>query len=351
MNHRPATAARMKKPKSVALPDAEFQALVRARYWGDPQAMAELGARLVVGDGAPSAPADGAALIAEAAQQGNAEAWRQVAVLAAAGVGRPQSWPDSIEALDRAANLGEPDAIERLDRAANLGEPDAGRQLQLLRDMGIRAGSDVTAWLSPGQGRTLSAAPRFVTHERFLTPGLCAHLIARSAPRLVKAQVYDAHGGGLKTDPMRTSTGVAFSLIDTDIILQLIRARIAIAAEVAVSALEPTEILHYAVGECYRPHVDFFHPALPGFAEQMRVRGQRIKTCLVYLNDDYDGGETDFPKMGVRFRGRVGEALLFENVLPNGAGDMKTLHTGLPPSRGEKWLLSQWIRTKPQPVA
>jgi len=30
---------------------------------------------------------------------------------------------------------------------------------------------------------------------------------------------------------------------------------------------------------------------------------------------------------------------------------MDTLHTGLPPTRGEKWLLSQWMRERPQPIA
>jgi hypothetical protein len=326
----------MKKGRAASTPDPEFQALVRAQYFGNPQAMASLGVRLVVGHNTPVAPADGAALIAEAAQQGHAEAWSYMALLAAAGVGRPQSWSESLAALDRAANLG---------------EPNAGRQIHLLQDLGIRDESDVRAWLSPVGGRILSAAPRLVAYEGFLTPGLCSHLIERSLPKLVKAQVYDSVRGELKTDPMRTSTGAAFSLIDTDVVIQLIRARIARTADVAFSALEPMEVLHYAVGECYKPHVDFFHPALPTFAEQMRKKGQRVKTCLVYLNDEYDGGETDFPKAAVRFRGRAGEALIFANVLANGTGDMKTLHTGLPPSRGEKWLLSQWIRSKPQPVA
>jgi hypothetical protein len=325
----------MKKPGTASTLDPEFQALARARYTDDPQAMAELGARLVVGNNAPFAPADGAALVAEAAQQRNARAWGYVAVLAASGVGRPQSWSESIAALERAADLG---------------ELDAARQIELLRDLRIRNGTDVSAWLSPGAGRILSSAPRLVAYEGFLTPGLCSHLIERSTPRLIKAQVYDAALGGLKTDPMRTSTGAAFSLIDTDVIMQLIRARIARTAAVAFSALEPMEVLHYAVGECYKPHVDFFHPALPNFSEQMRTKGQRVKTCLVYLNDGYEGGETDFPKLRLKFRGRTGDALVFENVLANGTGDMKTLHTGLPPVRGEKWLLSQWMRSKPQPV-
>jgi hypothetical protein len=163
--------------------------------------------------------------------------------------------------------------------------------------------------------------------------------------------VFDAKSGTLRVDAMRSNTGAVFSLIDTDFVIQLVRARIARAAGVGADALEPAEVLHYSIGESYRPHVDFFHPQLPNFAEQMRVKGQRIKTCLVYLNDDFEGGETEFPKLGLKYRGRAGDALIFENVKANGAGDLSTLHAGLPPTQGEKWLFSQWMRSKPQPIA
>lgn len=43
-----------------------------------------------------------------------------------------------------------------------------------------------------------------------------------------------------------------------------------------------------------------------------------------------------------------GEALVFDNVRPDGSGDVTTLHAGLAPSKGEKWLLSQWIRDRAQ---
>ena len=322
--------------EAVSIPDAQFQALVRKKYAGNPQAMTALGAQLVVGREAPFAPVDGAALIAEAAQQGDADAWRYLAVLAAAGVGRAQSWSDAFSALARAAHLGDVHAARQLDllEATQCGGPDAARD-----------------WLSSARARVLNQSPLFVAYADFLTPALCAHLIERARPKLVPARVNDARGAGLKLDAMRTNTGAVFSLIETDLVIQLIRARIARTAGVAANALEPAEVLHYSVGETYKPHVDFFHPTLPGFSEEMRRKGQRIKTCLVYLNDDLAGGETEFPKLDIRFRGRAGEALIFDNVTANGAGDMNTVHAGLPPTHGEKWLLSQWIRSKPQQVA
>ena len=46
----------------------------------------------------------------------------------------------------------------------------------------------------------------------------------------------------------------------------------------------------------------------------------------------------------LRWKGRAGNALFFWNVEPDGRPDRRTAHAGLPPTRGEKWLLSQWIR-------
>lgn len=317
-------------------PDAEFQALVRKTYAGNPGAITALGARLVVGREAPYSPVDGHELLAEAARQGDGEAWSYLAVLAAAGVGRTQSWRDAFDAIRRAADLGDPAALH---------------QIELLHALGVNDSADAESWMQAPRGHVLCEAPRMITFGAFLTPQLCAYFRERAAPRLKRAQVYDYRQGVLKEDAMRTNTGAPFSLIETDLLVQLVRARIACAANVALSALEPFEVLHYSVGERYTYHIDFFHPDLPNYRDLVAVKGQRVKTCLVYLNDDYEGGETDFPKAGVKFRGRAGEALFFDNVRADGTVDVTTLHAGLAPIRGEKWLLSQWIRDRAQRVA
>ena len=322
--------------RGPSAPNPEFQALVRKTYHGNPAAITALGARLVVGRDAPYSPVDGEALLAEAARQDDAEAWAYLAVLAAAGVGRTQSWDDAFEAIAHATQLG---------------YAPAALQLRLLHDAGITNAGDAASWVAAPRGKAVCDAPRIVSSAEFLPPAFCAYFRERAAPRLKRAQVYDYRKGVLREDAMRTNTGTPFSLIETDLLIQLVRARIAHAAEVAVDALEPFEVLHYSVGERYTYHIDYFHPDLPNYKDLVGVKGQRVKTCLVYLNDDYEGGETDFPKAGVKFRGRTGEALFFDNVLPDGSGNLKTLHAGLAPIRGEKWLLSQWIRDRPQRVA
>ena len=124
------------------------------------------------------------------------------------------------------------------------------------------------------------------------------------------------------------------------------RARIGAATDLPPSVMELTKVLHYSVGQEFAPHFDFIDPATPGMAGEVQARGRRLVTFLIYLNDDSDGGETEFPAIGLRHRGRRGDALMFANVDLAGIPDRKTLHTGLAPTRGEKWLLSQWIRDR-----
>jgi hypothetical protein len=85
----------------------------------------------------------------------------------------------------------------------------------------------------------------------------------------------------------------------------------------------------------------------PGMHEEIEARGQRVATFLTYLSDDYDGGETEFSEVGYKFKARKGDALMFLNVSADGATDPMSMHAGLPPIRGEKWLLSLCFAASP----
>jgi prolyl 4-hydroxylase len=107
---------------------------------------------------------------------------------------------------------------------------------------------------------------------------------------------------------------------------------------------EPPTMLHYKPGETFQPHYDFLDDTKPGLSNEIAQNGQRVLTFLLYLNESFDGGETEFPLIDVRYKGNKGDALCFWNVMADGSPDRRTLHAGLPPTRGEKWLLSQWVR-------
>lgn len=316
--------------------DSAFLSQVLARHGDDTHALWQLGLRLLNGDNAPNSPVNGAAVIAAAADRDDAQAWRLIAGFAAQGLAQEQSWENACAAMERAVALG---------------DPLARQQQRLLRALHLDNVQGIENWLVCNDAEVFYAAPRMLVFRHFLPAALCDYLIQEARPRLVRADVYDVATGVTKIDPMRTNRRAPHSVLDIDLVVQLIRARLASAAGVALEMLESPEVLHYEVGQQYKLHVDYFHVASPRLAEHVRIHGQRVKTALIYLNDDYVGGETAFPRLGVSFRGGAGDALIFDDVDVQGNGDLRTAHQGSAPTQGEKWLLSQWIRDKSRPFS
>ena len=262
-----------------------------------------------------------------------------------------ESRPDDAEALHRLAllsgiGLNTPHDLAlgmvRLRRAAELGHARAETSLALLES----EPGGLDAWLRPPPPRTVSDRPHILLVDGFVSPAVCDWMCAKAEPQLSRAEIYDPTSGAGRPDPVRTNTAFAFDLAATDFVLVLLRERIARLAGLPVPGLEPTQVLHYEPGQAFDWHVDFLDSAVPGHCNDLARGGQRIATCLVWLNDDYEGGETAFKTGGQRFRGRKGDAILWANVTPNGAPDPLTRHAGLPPTSGEKWILSQWMRPR-----
>jgi hypothetical protein len=130
----------------------------------------------------------------------------------------------------------------------------------------------------------------------------------------------------------------------------LVQARMSVGCAQPMGHMEASTVLHYAVGETIGDHYDFVDPAHPGYAEEIRKFGHRVITFLVYLNESYEGGETIFPRLGLSHSPKRGEGLFFVNTLADGQADLRTLHNGRPPTRGEKWVFSQFIRNRSELV-
>ncbi|HEX8662163.1 MAG TPA: 2OG-Fe(II) oxygenase [Brevundimonas sp.] len=265
--------------------------------------------------------------LAKAAEAGDGAAAARLAVLTGMGLGVPPDWRRAMELLGRAADLGFTPARDQVALLAG-------------RDGGI----DIAAWLNAPRPRVLSEGPAIFAIDGFLSPAVCDWMVARAEAMVEPALVYDHQTGTGRRESVRTNTAAQFDLEKMDVVLALVRERIARAAGLPVPGLEWTQVLHYDVGQTFDWHVDWLDPATPGYAADLAARGQRIATFLVFLNDDFEGGETAFEAGGLRHRGRKGDALLWANTLPDGVIDRRTRHAGLPPTKGEKWVLSQWLR-------
>jgi hypothetical protein len=280
------------------------------------------------------------ALIESAASFGHAEALGMVATLEAVGADRPRNWNRALEYLARAAERGLAHARAQLDVLARMRGSDGVDPNETSDPIGLGS------LLCAPEPVALSDRPRLRVFRRFANEAECRWLIERFQARLHRAVVWDADSGKDEIDPYRTNKSTELPLAETDVVVALLKARIAAATRLPEFLFEVPQLMHYAVGEEFKPHHDFLDPDKPGFAADLARRGQRMGTFLIFLNDDFEGGETVFPKAGIAFRGRTGDALFFANVTRDGRPDPLTLHAGRAPVSGEKWILSQWIRDR-----
>jgi hypothetical protein len=323
--------------------DDAVNALARAAQGGDVDAMTELGKRLIVGEKAPLLPQDGAGLLLDAAKHGHAEAALRLATLTALGAHVQQNWNDALGLLVFAAERGSESARGQLRALAGSAAEasDCDREWRRVAER-----IDLRSWLSVPPGQTLSPNPLVRVFPNFVTDSVCAWLIEQARPHLKRALIYDPVGGKDIADHMRTNTAAGFDLMHADLVQALVQWRMSAAVGVPIGHMEGPTVLHYAVGEQITNHYDFVNPRIQNYQAEIEKRGQRIVTFLVYLNDDYEGGETDFPELGLRYHGAKGNGIFFTNALPNGEPDLRMVHAGLPPKHNEKWLMSQFIRNR-----
>lgn len=100
---------------------------------------------------------------------------------------------------------------------------------------------------------------------------------------------------------------------------------------------EVLELTEYPIGGCFREHHDY----------SPYLEFPRIATAILYVNDDFESGETHFKNLGVKVKPKAGRLLYFRYDDPTTA--FFTSHEGLPVFKGVKRIVSQWISTVPLP--
>ncbi len=331
--------------------DEAINALARGTGAGDLACKTQLGKRLLAGDRAPALPPEGARFLLEAAAQGEPEAAARIAALTALGLYCKQSWHEALRWLTVAAQRhwqparGQLLALADIAAGASGSSADSGTTWS---DLATRI-DIANGWTNPSS-RELSANPRICALDSFITPAVCDWLIARARSRLTRARVYDPVNREDVIGQTRTNSVANFSLADVEVLDVLLQAKMSRACGVPMSHMEAPAVLNYAAGEEASDHYDFVNPAIADYAGEIARNGQRVVTFLVYLNDDYEGGETSFPTLGISHKGRRGQGLYFVNAYSDMRPDLRMLHAGRPPTRGVKWIVSQFIRSRPMLV-
>lgn len=284
----------------------------RAASQGDAEALFAMGNWRLFGLFGPRDMEAAHRLFDQSAAKGYVEAIRTKAILIANGTGLPANYATA----------------EKLLQSIRAHDSHAALQLDFAQMMPSITG------FAPDHAESLCEAPVIRCYPALLTERECAYLTGMAEPHLRPSYVTNPSTGAQMPHPIRSSTGMSFGPTQEDLVVRRINERIAAATGTDVGCGEPLHILHYIPGQEYKPHTD----GMPG------ETNQRIWTVLIYLNTGYQGGATNFPKLGLSYRGEPGDALIFHNVDADGRPNPVTLHAGLPVTEGTKWLATRWIR-------
>ncbi len=292
---------------------------------------------------APYNSEEGRRLLFSAVAEHDPEATHVAAVFYACGIHVQRDWNTSFEYLARAAELGFPRARDELTLLAT-GNTTRDREMEPAPEHWTKLCQeiDLASWLAVPPQNVVSRDPRIMIVENVVSESICDWLIERAKPNRAAATVFDQATGELHRSETRTNSAAGFNAFKMDMIFAMLRLRITALTGLS-TGMESINILHYEPGQSYSPHFDFI-AATHSDASLLTQGRQRVVTFLLYLNDDYEGGETRFPRIPWQHKGQKGDAMFFWNVDMQGQPDPKTLHEGSAPTKGEKWVLSQWIQ-------
>lgn len=224
---------------------------------------------------------------------------------------------------------------------------------------------------------TESIQPLVLTFDSFLSPRECKKVIADAEPHMASSGLTMTDKDialGSAADKFRTSTT---HWLRSDLRkrpwLEAVDLRVAniTRSTWGVRSQEAVQVLRYNEGQFYDAHLDwtdrqYYSRSKANMLSKHGGYKNRLVTVFWYLSDvaDGDGGETHFPragglrmprsnhgcadKTGLKVQPRLGRGMMFYNLLPDGVGDVYSLHTACPLKHSaKKWAANKWVLNEP----
>lgn len=191
----------------------------------------------------------------------------------------------------------------------------------------------------------IASDPQIFTIDNFVSDTECDHLIELGRPKLERALVSGQDKGMVSKGRSGSNNWVAHNASLTSLAVSI---RIANLINMPLENAESLQIIHYGVEQEYRGHYDGWeHNKSEKTFRNMKLGGQRIYTCLCYLNDVKEGGGTRFNRLNINVQAQKGRLLVFSNVIKNtNTRHPLSMHAGMPVISGEKYAFNLWFREK-----
>jgi prolyl 4-hydroxylase len=178
------------------------------------------------------------------------------------------------------------------------------------------------------------------TIEDFLTDEECDHLCSMIEKNHTRSTVSGTGYTQSVVSDFRTSSTSTLNYENP--IVDTIDKRIAEELGVPQENGESFQGQLYEVGQQFKHHHDYFMG--DSYNNHCLYSGQRTYTCMIYLNDVEEGGETDFLEIGKTFAPKKKMAIIWKNSNGTGTENPASIHAGLPVTKGRKMIITKWYR-------
>ena len=177
--------------------------------------------------------------------------------------------------------------------------------------------------------------PRYqrpVVLKNMLTDEECEHIKKEALPQFKPSTV----GGNHQVNTNIRQSETAWLDLNDPVVHGLVK-RCLKHVDRPMENCEKLQVLRYQPGGFYKPHYDAFEHG----------KNPRMYTFILALNDDYEGGETAFPRIKKEYKMHKGDCLLFENLDNYELITGRAYHGGKPVKSGEKWVCNLWVHKYP----
>jgi len=177
------------------------------------------------------------------------------------------------------------------------------------------------------------------TLDDFLSPRECGDLVAIIDQHLRASTLTTQE----KDTAFRTSRTCDLSMLQNPVVAA-VDEKIAQTLGIRPAYAEGNQAQRYDIGQQFKAHTDYFEPNTHEYAVHGGSKGNRTWTFMVYLNEGMMGGGTKFFAIDKTFRPKLGQAVIWNNLYPDGTPNPDTLHSGEPVIMGHKIIITQWFR-------
>ena len=198
-------------------------------------------------------------------------------------------------------------------------------------------------------GYTIVEFPNALSHEE------CDHIISLAETTgYEKSMVYEAekHGETGKVESLNEeyrSGETCWLKNKDDEVVNKIAKLSEYVTKIPIDNQEALQVAKYNKNDFFKSHYDccLMESSKDNCIAMNRNAGQRRSTYMVYLNDDFEGGETEFEKIGIKVKPEKGKAILFWTTNDDESLIENSMHAGNSVTKGNKYICTKWSHSLP----